>query len=58
VYDSWLDDHVKESYEFAPISRMTEKTKFFFSAIPKSKLTDKGWSFELNELGLPEMYDA
>lgn len=58
IYDSWLDDHTKESYEFAPISRMTEKTKFFFSAIAKKRQTDTGWEFELNELGLPEMYDA
>lgn len=58
IYGSWIDDHIKESYEFAPISRATEKTKFFFSAIPKTILTDNGWQLELNELGLPEMYDA
>ena len=59
ISGSWIDDHIKESYEFAPISRASEKTKFFFSGLPKMKQNDNGdWTIELNELGLPEMYDA
>lgn len=58
IEGSWIDDHIKESYEFKPFSRATEKTKFFFSGIPKMELTDDGWRITVNELGLPEMYDA
>lgn len=57
ITGSWIDDHIKESYEFAPITRTTQKTKFFFSGIPKRELTDDGWRLKLNELELPEMYD-
>lgn len=58
IANASIEEHIKASYEFAPITRATEKTKFFFSGIPKRILTDSGYKLQVNELGLPEMYDA
>lgn len=58
-----IGEHTRASYEFSPLTRATQRVRFFFAQIPEAKFFgyqdkngwhDDGVKITTNELGLPQ----